>query len=545
MGIVPFACSIAFFAGIIDLLIGFLRLGMLVDYISSPTIAGFTTGAAISTQISQLPSLFGIIGVNNNLAAYRVLLDTFLGIKGVKYDIFIGLGLFLFLYTWRYFTDRLTANGKTYGNLLGYSGNAIGLVLFSTIAYTINHLHPGVIRTFGYIPSGLSYVQLPTFTHLTSIIPASATIVLVALIEHIAITKSFGRQNGYKIDPNQEVIALGFINSIGSLFGGFPTTGSFSRSAVQSRSGVQTPLAGIVTGLCVLFSIYFLTGIFAQIPTASLASIICFNLMSLISSKVYLRDLYKTDKTDFVVFMLAFWVTMFTNIQTGIYASVAFSVAVMMHKISRPTIQPLLKEANGNWVTMNQIHADEMQDTIGPSAGIAVFRIEESVTFSSSSVINEKLFKWITSQTQCHPDPNRKKLWCEGTNEVTNVKYKNLWPHHLGPKPLLSGVVLDMSAVNSIDCTGLQALIDTRKDLERHAGTSVPFYFAHVRQRLERYINQFELSFNLDQHFQRTTASIGSHSSSETIISPSSYCRVDEAVIAINLIRKSSFLAAK
>jgi sodium-independent sulfate anion transporter 11 len=95
---------------------------------------------------------------------------------------------------------------------------------------------------------------------------------VILLLEHIAISKTFGRINDYKIVPDQELIAIGVTNTIGTFFNAFPATGSFSRSAIKSMSGVRTPLAGIVTGLIVILALYALTDAFYWIPVSGIAA---------------------------------------------------------------------------------------------------------------------------------------------------------------------------------------------------------------------------------------------------------------------------------
>ena len=500
MGIVSFACTVAIIAGLIELFIGFFRLGMVVNFVSGPAIAGFTTGAAIATQISQLPSLMGISGINNNAASYKVLYDTFSVTNKIGPDIGVGLGLFFFLVLWRLLCQRLGRNGKLWPVILGQCGNFLGLVIFTAITYFINLNAPVKIRTFGYIPRGLSHVEFPKFTHLDSIIPASAVIVLVAIIEHIAVTKSFGRQNGYKIDPNQEIIALGFTNAIGSVFGSFPTTGSFSRSAVKSRSGVATPAAGIITGSIVLFSIYMLTDLFGKIPNTCLAAIICFNLIDLISRPSYLKHVWRVRKTDFLTFMLAFWFTMFFNIQTGVYASVGFSVANYLFEGTRPKVQALVKEEWGNWVGLSDLEDEDLARVTYPPEGVAIFRIEDYVSFSNANHIQSKIAKWVKAQTvRSGSSDKRKLLWCENPNFVPVDKYRNMWTSKSNVPPVpLRGLILDFSCVNNMDHTGLIALIELRKDIQRHAGP-IPMYFVHVKKRLSSYVQEFFNHFEDDE----------------------------------------------
>ena len=504
MGIVPFVCTTAFVVGFLELLVGFLRLGMLVDFISGPTIAGFTTGAAISTQISQLPSLFGIVDVDNYLPAYNVLYNTLKRSDMVTWDAGIGLGVFFFLVVWKMITLRLVRKQVAWGPMFGNAGNIVSIIIFTSIACWINNTIPGKIKIFGNIPRGLNYLKVPQLVHLGSIIPSAATICLVAIIEHIAVTKAFGRQNGYKIDPNQEIIALGFINFLGPFCGAFPTTGSFSRSAVQSRSGVFTPLAGIFTSGVVLISIYFLTSLFSQIPTAALAAIICFNLMSLICSWEYIKGLYTVDKLDLFVFALSFGVQLFSNIQTGIYASVAFSMCVMLYKICRPTVISLVRvksDTKSLWIdgAGQQIESinNPKNEITPPPTGVAVFRVEESITFSNSAHISSILYRWILAYTTAGDsgDISEKDLWCKGTQTTEETDLTPLWPGTHSKYPL-KHVVLDMCCVANMDSTGLQSLIDTRKDLSRHFGYDVKWTFAHVKQHLSGYFMEFEREFD-------------------------------------------------
>lgn len=116
----------------------------------------------------------------------------------------------------------------------------------------------------------------PQVDHATvsAIAPYLPGAIIVLLIEHIAISKSFGRVNNYTISPSQELIAIGVANIVGPFFGAFPATGSFSRTAIKSKAGVRTPLAGVITAAVVLLALYALTTVFFWIPNAALAAVI-------------------------------------------------------------------------------------------------------------------------------------------------------------------------------------------------------------------------------------------------------------------------------
>jgi sodium-independent sulfate anion transporter 11 len=223
---VQFLVSVAFVSGCIEFLAGILRLGIIVDFISTPVIAGFTSGAAISIIWTQLAGLLGIPGINTNNPAYRVLADTLLSIKLTTVDAAFGIGTITFLFIWRLVAQYLVQKSCRWGVVFGQAGNAIALIFFTLVGLLVNfYRQKPLIRLVGSIPSGINYIALPTLTNMSSVIPASTTVLLVAIMEHIAVTKSFGRVNGYKIKANQEIWALGCVNIIGSFFGGFPATG--------------------------------------------------------------------------------------------------------------------------------------------------------------------------------------------------------------------------------------------------------------------------------------------------------------------------------
>ena len=153
------------------------------------------------------------------------------------------------------------------------------------------------------------------------------------LLEHIAISKSFGRLNNYKINPNQELIAIGVTNLIGPCFGGYAATGSFSRSAVKSKSGVRTPLAGWITAIVVLIAIYALSGVFFWIPKAALSAVIIHAVGDLIAPPSLLYKFWLMNPLELLIWVASVVVTIFTSVDYGVYTSVAASAALLLSLI--------------------------------------------------------------------------------------------------------------------------------------------------------------------------------------------------------------------
>ena len=175
-------------------------------------------------------------------------------------------------------------------------------------------------------------METRTISAFASELPAT---IIVFLIEHIAISKSFGRINNYTINPSQELVAIGFTNVFGPFLGGYPATGSFSRTAIKSKAGVRTPLAGVFTAVVVLLALYALTSVFFFIPMSSLAAVIIHAVGDLITPPNIVYQFWEVSPLEVPIFFIGVFVTLFTNIENGIYASVATSGALILFRLSR------------------------------------------------------------------------------------------------------------------------------------------------------------------------------------------------------------------
>ncbi|KAJ3316594.1 hypothetical protein HDV06_003158, partial [Boothiomyces sp. JEL0866] len=481
--IVSYSVTLAFITGIYQLAIGFLRLGIIVDLIPVPVIAGFTSGAAVQIIIGQIAGLFGIPNINTNDAAYLVLYNTVSAFNNINFDIVIGLSALALLIIFRVITSILVKKGFKNAIWIGHSANAITIILFTLISWGVNaNLSKPKFKIVGTVPTGLNYIRVPDLSHFGSIAPTAISVLLVSVLEHVAVTKSFGRLNGYRADSNQEIVALGVTNLIAPFFGGFAATGSFSRSSIKSRSGVKTPAAGLVTALIVLLAIYVITPAFYYIPSAALSAIIIAAITDLISRPALLVELWSIEFYDFLSFLIAFIVTIFFSIETAIYSSVTFALLVVLYRVARPNTYTLARDDAGGWIGVETLkHEGDQVNAVPPPPGILVFRIEEALTYPNANYVNDYVVKMVEAATKSNRKSKSELLW--------NVPSENLQTD-LG-LPELKGIIFDLSAVNNIDATGLQTLVDIRKEVEDFAGRWVPIYFAHARPHFQHILVYF------------------------------------------------------
>ncbi|KAK9761242.1 Sulfate permease 2 [Basidiobolus ranarum] len=344
---VQISVALCLMSGCISFALGLLRLGFIVDFIPHPAIAGYMTGSAITIIIGQFTKLMGIPGVNTRGAYYEVLANSLSGLGRTKLDAVFGLTGLLWLYGIRWGVAHFSKRFPRFERPLfffGISRNAILIIFATLISFLINiGKTTSPISILKNVPSGFREVRVPVMdSELISLVASSLPVVtLVLIMEHVAIAKSFGRVNDYKIDPNQEVIAIGFTNIIASFFSAYPATGSFSRTAIKAKSGVRTPIAGVYAGVIVLLALYALTPAFYYIPDATLASVIIHAVGDLISGPQALKELWRVSYLEFFIFVIGVVVTFFTTIEDGIYATVGISLVVLLFRIARPRANAL------------------------------------------------------------------------------------------------------------------------------------------------------------------------------------------------------------
>lgn len=219
------AVILALFGGFITLFIGLVRLGILVDFIPGPAIAGFMTGSSITISIGQWPKLFGITSVNTHDSAYLIFGNFFKYLPETKLDAAFGLVGLLWLYSVRFGTGYLTKKYPKHEKLFFFANimrNGV-LVIFGTlISFLINTgKHTSPISVLKTVPRGFTAMAVPEVdvNLLSKVSSTLPSVVIILILEHVAIAKSFGRINNYKIDADQEIIAIGAANIIGSFFG--------------------------------------------------------------------------------------------------------------------------------------------------------------------------------------------------------------------------------------------------------------------------------------------------------------------------------------
>ncbi|KAF9436922.1 hypothetical protein BGZ76_002546 [Entomortierella beljakovae] len=473
--------------GAFTAILGVLRLGIILDFFPTTVLVGYTSGAAATIVIQQIPKWLGIPNINNREPVYSIIINMLKAIKTLKWlDLTFGLVSFALLIGIGLAVDRW-GRGRFSIQLVKISRFFIVTVLATIASYLVNLDAPldskgaivPVISILKTVPSGLPHPEVPSISSeiFKEIIPKLFAISLATILEHIAISKAFARKNRYAIDTNQELLALGAANVTASFFGAYTVTGSFSRSAVKFQCGVKSPFAGFVTGALVLLALFFLTPAFFYIPDAALSAVIMVAVSVLISPPSVFIQYYKINIWDFLTSQVALWVTIFVSVETGIAAGVGFSLLVLLFRIARPNFRHLRQIKDRPDVFVDNSVGSTF-DTVPTPQGILVFKIEESTTFPNSDALKTWVLEEVYKHTRFggRQKDVSEKLWSDDLDvqigrlrKLAHGANSNVTDDDL---PVLRAVIFDFSAVNNIDSTGLQGLFDLRDLLRDYAGVT-------------------------------------------------------------------------
>ncbi|RHZ89844.1 hypothetical protein Glove_9g156 [Diversispora epigaea] len=449
---------ICFFSGIFSLFIGLFRLGWIFNYIPGPVISGYITASVVTISIGQLPNLFGIKDIETRTnPPYRVLIDFFSAIGRTKVDAAIGIVSLVFLYAVKFGCSYGEKRYPKYKKIFFFSSilrYIVCIVVTTFISWLL--LKDETEKAFQFkvvktVPRGLNHIKVPPLSTdlVVPVLRNLYTVILISLLEHISIAQSFSRVNDYKIDPSQEIIAIGITNTIGCFFGSVTATGSFSRSALKSKTGVRTPLAGLYSGLFVLLALYLLTPAFYYIPQAALSAIIIQAVLVLLVSPSYLKLLYEVQIWDLAVFSVAIIVSMVSTLDNGGKDNPKHAYVPLDHP--------------------------SFTTVANPPEGIVIFRFKESITFPNATYIDTNIVDYVKLNTR-----RKYKMDVKKGDQQWNEVYNLTDPAQNEKLPELRAIIFDCSAVSLIDSSGLQSLLDIKKSVNKHAARKVEYHFVNI-----------------------------------------------------------------
>ncbi len=392
---VALTAALAIVTGVLAVAAGIARMGFVANFISEPVLRGFIIGLALTILAGQLPALFGVPKESGNffeevLGVVRALGDT------NTTTLAVGLVSLVIVLGARRFVPWLP------GSLVA--------VLLGIAAVSVFDLTSRGVEVVGAIDSGLPTVGLPAGLDLNdylALVAGAAGLVLLGFVEGLSAAKAFAAKGGYQIDPNRELVGLGTANLGSGLLQGMVVNGSLSKTAVNGNAGGRTQLSGVVVAVLTVVTLLFLTGLFENLPEATLAAIVIAAVIELIDVPALIR-LYRiwtgdlgriygwAARADFIAAVAALAGVLIFDTLPGLFIGIGVSLLLLLYRSSTPAVATLGRTDGagaGLWVDARRADRVSVRDDI------LVIRVEGGLFFANADAVRQAIMDRIGPNT--------------------------------------------------------------------------------------------------------------------------------------------------
>jgi len=432
------AAALALLTGLILFVLGLLKLGFLSNFMSFPVMSGLGTAVGIQIAAGQLTPLLGIPAEGGTFLAQATSL-----VKNAEqinsYTAIIGISVVVFLFLVRtYLAGLLIKIGisKSLSGILAKLGPVIAIIITIVLVSGFNLNSQGV-KIVGSVPKGLPSLALPPFDLAlwNQLLTPALLIAIVGYVASISVAQTLASKKRQHVDPNQELIALATCNIGASISGGFPVAGGFSRSIVNFEAGAETPAAGAFTALGIALVAIFLTPLLYFLPSAALGATIFVAVLSMVNFKA-IKITYAYSPSDGIAMATTIVLTLGLGVIVGLIAGIGISLAMYLYRTSKPHVAIL-----GLMPGTNFFKNIERNDVL-TSTKIISMRIDESIYFPNARFLETRINEMVAAQPQAQ---------------------------HF---------VLNCSAINAIDASGLESLKSINQRLK---DGGITFHLSEVK----------------------------------------------------------------
>lgn len=379
--------------GILMLLMALLRMGGLVNFISHPVLTGFTSGASILIIYSQIPQFLGLSKPQCGLD-YNCYLDYIQAYNPVTLAIGL-LGLAILIFFGKPLSSLLKRIGLGTTLITGISkcGPLLAVVIATLLAFNLDLAASQGLNIVGIIPAGLPQLSFDFFDlqKWRLLLPYAGFIALIAYVESVAIAKVTANLRGQRINPNQELIALGAANIATAFSGGMSVAGGFSRTMVNFSAGARTQMAMLIAVLILSIAVMYFTAWFEHIPKAALAAVIFIAIIPLVRLKDIIHT-WRYDQSDGIAELVTLISVLLMGIEEGLALGILLTIISYLRKTSRPHIA-VVGRISGTEHYRN-IHRHKVQTW----DNVLLLRIDENITFANASYIEDFIQRELALQ---------------------------------------------------------------------------------------------------------------------------------------------------
>jgi SulP family sulfate permease len=396
---ISLAITLAFMVGVLQLVMGMVRLGALVNFISHSVVVGFTAGAACLIAAKQASSFFGIaIPAGSHLVESVQFLWLF---REYLHPLVSAVAIITLL------TGILTH--RRFGGMSMIVALIAGSAAAALFNFAFGEQTSG-IKMVGALPQNLPPLSMPDFSleTLRQLSPLALAMTLFALTEAVSISRSISLKSGQAIDGNQEFIGQGLSNIFGgSFFSSYVATGSFNRSGANYDAGARTPLAAALAGVLLVALVLVVAPLTSYLPKAAVAGLLFLVAWRLINFS-QIRKILSADTNEAIILAIVFFGTVFFSIEFAILAGVILSLMIFLRKTSRPRLSPRVPDPESK--TRKFIYGQFLPEC----PQLKILRLDDSLYFGSVAHVGELLRRY----REHYPEQKHLFLLTKGISQV-------------------------------------------------------------------------------------------------------------------------------
>ncbi|MEI6482892.1 MAG: sulfate permease [Betaproteobacteria bacterium] len=406
------AMTLAFLSGGMLLLMGLLRLGFLANFLSHPVISGFISASGLLIAASQLKTLIGVKAEGHNFVdllsaltqqishTHTHTLTLAVGIAVTVFLFWVRKGLKPLLISW-----GLQARAA---DMTAKAGPVAAIALTTLLAWQLDWQGQGM-KLVGTVPQGLPPLTAPLWDLALwqELLVPALLISVVGFVESVSVGQTLAAKRRQRIEPDQELVALGAANLSAAFTGGFPVTGGFARSVVNFDAGAVTPAAGVFTAVGITLASLLLTPALYYLPQATLAATIIVAVLSLVDLSIF-KQTWVFSKPDFIAVSATLMATLLVGVEQGLVTGVAVSLALFLWRASRPHI------ATVGLVPGTEHFRNVLRHDVQVSPRLLCLRVDASMFFANARGIEDR----VNAEVASRPELKHVLLQCSAVNDI-------------------------------------------------------------------------------------------------------------------------------
>jgi high affinity sulfate transporter 1 len=373
------AACMALMVAAIAIVAWLIRAGNAVGFFSETVLVGFKAGLALFLASTQLPKLFGFAGSHGDFWERA---GHFLGHLGETHGAALVLGVAAL---------AVLIAGKLW---IRNRPVAFFVVVAGILAARLFNLEARGVALLGEVPQGLPSLGLPAVSRvdLNALLPPALACFVLGAVETTAIGRMFAQKHGHKLDPNQELLAVGAANLCAGLGRGFPVSGGMSQSLVNESGGARTPISGLVASLFTLFVVLFASGLLRNLPQPVLAAIVLAAVMSLVDVHA-LRTIWQFSRTEFAISAVAFLGVLGSGPANGVLIGAGLSIVLLLRQAARPRVTELGRVRGTTYFADLERHPENER-----TDGVLVVRCESALVYFNVDYVRERVLRLIAAR---------------------------------------------------------------------------------------------------------------------------------------------------